>query len=52
MSYQIMIRIADFKTLKDWEKLGYKLKADVIKPFAWTSPKNIPMYESKQVEKK
>ena len=45
-----MIRIADFKTLKDWDKLGYKLKADVKKPFAWTN--KIPMYESQQVEKK
>jgi len=47
-----MIRIADFRTLKEWKKLGFTLKADVKRPFAWTHPKQIPMYESRQVEKK
>lgn len=48
----IMIHIADFKILEEWKKLGYVLKADVKKPFAWTTDKSIPMYDIKQVEKK
>lgn len=46
-----MIHIADFKTLKEWNRLGYRLKVHVKKPLAWTTIGNIPMYESKQVEK-
>lgn len=46
------IEIADFKTLTDWKKLGYSLKAEVKRPFAWTTKKQIPMYLSRDVEKK
>jgi len=45
-----IIPIANFKTLKEWEKLGYKLKKDIKRPYAWTHPKGIPMYEAYQVE--